>query len=110
MRTIMLSAAYQRSAEARPGNEKDDRFYSRYLTRRLPAEVILDAFSQVTGVPEDFGGYPPRDPRDAAARHACGFLLPERLRPSRARPPRRRPSGMRVRRCRRRCTRSTARR
>jgi len=58
MRTIMLSAAYQRSAEVRPGNEKDDRFYSRYLTRRLPAEVILDAFSQVTGVPEDFGGYP----------------------------------------------------
>ena len=58
MRTIMLSAAYQRSAETTPGNEKDDRFYSRYLTRRLPAEVILDAFSQVTGVPEDFGGYP----------------------------------------------------
>ena len=47
----MLSAAYQRSAEPRPGNEKDDRFSSRYLTRRLPAEVILDAFSQVTGVP-----------------------------------------------------------
>lgn len=58
MRTLMLSAAYQRSAEPRPGNEKDDRFSSRYLTRRLPAEVILDAFSQVTGVPEDFGGYP----------------------------------------------------
>jgi hypothetical protein len=58
MRTIMLSATYQRSAETTPGNEKDDRFYSRYLTRRLPAEVILDAFSQVTGVPEDFGGYP----------------------------------------------------
>ena len=58
MRAIMLSAAYQRSAETTPGNEKDDRFYSRYLTRRLPAEVILDAFSQVTGVPEDFGGYP----------------------------------------------------
>ena len=58
MRTIMLSAAYQRTAETTPGNEKDDRFYSRYLTRRLPAEVILDAFSQVTGVPEDFGGYP----------------------------------------------------
>ena len=57
MRTIMLSAAYQRSAEVTPGNEKDDRFHSRYLTRRLPAEVILDAFSQVTGVPEDFGGY-----------------------------------------------------
>jgi hypothetical protein len=58
MRSVMLSAAYQRSAESTPGNEKDDRFYSRYLSRRLPAEVILDAFSQVTGVPEDFGGYP----------------------------------------------------
>ena len=70
MRTIMLSAAYQRSASTLPGNEKDERFHSRYLTRRLPAEVILDAFSQVTGVPEDFGGYPRgtralqlRDPR-----------------------------------------------
>jgi hypothetical protein len=57
MRTVMLSAAYQRSAETSPGNEKDDRFHSRYPTRRLPAEVILDAFSQVTGVPEAFGGY-----------------------------------------------------
>jgi hypothetical protein len=58
MRLIMTSAAYQRSAETVEGNARDDRFYSRYLTRRLPAEVILDAFSQVTGVPEDFGGYP----------------------------------------------------
>src|SRR5262249_20718126 len=32
----------------------DDRFYSRYLTRRLSAEVILDAYSQVTGVPTPF--------------------------------------------------------
>jgi hypothetical protein len=58
MREIMRSAAYQRSAEPTPLNARDDRFLSRYLTRRLPAEVILDAFSQVTGVPEDFGGYP----------------------------------------------------
>ena len=58
MRLIMNSAAYQRSAETVEGNIRDDRFYSRYLTRRLPAEVILDAFSQVTGVPQDFGGYP----------------------------------------------------
>ena len=58
IRTIMLSATYQRSAEPGPLNASDDRFFSRYLTRRLPAEVILDAFSQVTGVPEDFAGYP----------------------------------------------------
>src|SRR4030095_16652397 len=39
-------------------NAKDDRFYSHYLIRRLPAEVILDAFSQVTGVPQAFMGFP----------------------------------------------------
>jgi len=58
MRMIMRSATYQRSAEPTALNARDDRFLSRYPTRRLPAEVILDAFSQVTGVPEDFGGYP----------------------------------------------------
>ncbi|MER3415191.1 MAG: hypothetical protein C4297_03135 [Gemmataceae bacterium] len=54
MRTIMNSATYQRSAVPKAGNETDDRFYSRYLIRRLPAEVILDAYSQVTGVPTAF--------------------------------------------------------
>ena len=44
----MNSAAYQRSSKPLPGNEADDRFYSHYLIRRLPAEVILDAYSQVT--------------------------------------------------------------
>lgn len=58
MRTIMLSAAYQRSSEPNETNAGDDRFYSRYIVRRLPAEVILDAISQVTGVPETFAGYP----------------------------------------------------
>jgi hypothetical protein len=50
----MNSAAYQRSSRPLPGNETDDRFYSHYLIRRLPAEVILDAYAQVTGVPTPF--------------------------------------------------------
>ncbi len=54
IRTIMNSAAYQRSSKPLPENEADDRFYSRYLIRRLPAEVVLDAYSQVTGVPTPF--------------------------------------------------------
>ncbi len=54
VRTIMTSAAYQRSSRPVRGNEDDDRFYSRYLVRRLSAEVILDACSQVTGVPTPF--------------------------------------------------------
>jgi hypothetical protein len=54
IRTVMNSAAYQRSSRPLPGNETDDRFYSHYLIRRLPAEVILDAYAQVTGVPTPF--------------------------------------------------------
>jgi hypothetical protein len=54
IRTILNSATYQRSSQSVPGNAGDDRFYSRYLVRRLPAEVILDAYSQVTGVPTPF--------------------------------------------------------
>ncbi|MBY0524096.1 MAG: DUF1553 domain-containing protein [Gemmataceae bacterium] len=54
IRTIMNSATYQRSSKPVAGNVTDDRFYSRYLIRRLSAEVILDAYSQVTGVPTPF--------------------------------------------------------
>jgi hypothetical protein len=54
IRTIMTSATYQRSATPLAANAADDRFYSRYLVRRLSAEVILDAYAQVTGVPTPF--------------------------------------------------------
>lgn len=54
MRAIMSSAAYQRSAVPLPANKADDRYYSRYLIRRLPAEVVLDAYSYVTNVPTAF--------------------------------------------------------
>jgi hypothetical protein len=54
MRTILLSAAYQRSSRPLPENAADGKFYSHYVVRRLPAEVILDAYSDVTGVPTPF--------------------------------------------------------
>jgi hypothetical protein len=54
MREILRSEAYQRSSEPLPGNAADTRFYARYYPRRLMAEVILDAYSQVTGVPTEF--------------------------------------------------------
>jgi hypothetical protein len=54
MRTMMNSAAYQRSSISLPGNKTDDRYYSRYLIRRLPAEVVLDAYSAITKVPTAF--------------------------------------------------------
>src|SRR5262249_28118016 len=54
IKLIMSSAAYQRSSVPSSENRADDRFYSRYLVRRLSAEVILDAYSQATGVPTAF--------------------------------------------------------
>ena len=58
IRTIMNAGTYQLSSEANATNQNDDRFYSRYLVKRLPAEVILDAMSEVTGVPTRFPDYP----------------------------------------------------
>jgi hypothetical protein len=58
MRSILRSEAYQRSSRTNETNRKDDRFYSRYLPRHLPAEALLDAVCQVTGSPEKFEGLP----------------------------------------------------
>ena len=54
MREILRSETYQRSSEPVAGNASDTRYYARYYPRRLMAEVILDAYSQVTGVPTEF--------------------------------------------------------
>ncbi|MEJ7608958.1 MAG: DUF1553 domain-containing protein, partial [Bryobacteraceae bacterium] len=58
IRTIMNSAAYQRSADANGTNKDDNRYYSKYVIKRLPAEVLLDATAQVTGVSTAFSGFP----------------------------------------------------
>ena len=54
MRTILQSESYQRTSTPLPGNAADSRFYSRYYPKRLMAEVLLDAVSQVTEVPTEF--------------------------------------------------------
>lgn len=54
MRTILTSETYQRSSVARPENKDDGRFYARYYPKRLMAEVMLDAVSQVTAEPTAF--------------------------------------------------------
>jgi hypothetical protein len=54
MRLILNSTTYQRSSKPLPANASDDRFYSHYLLRRLPAEVLLDAYSDLSGVPTPF--------------------------------------------------------
>ena len=54
MRVITQSQTYQLSSDLNKTNEADKVNYSRALPRRLDAEVLLDAISQVTGVPEIF--------------------------------------------------------
>jgi hypothetical protein len=54
MRAILQSETYQRSSRSSPENAADTRFYSHYYARRLNAEVLLDAYSEVTGVPSEF--------------------------------------------------------
>ena len=58
IRTIMNSSVYQLSSEANATNQSDNVFYSKYIIKRLPAEVILDAYSQVSGVPTAYSNYP----------------------------------------------------
>jgi Protein of unknown function (DUF1553)/Protein of unknown function (DUF1549)/Bacterial Ig-like domain (group 2) len=58
IRKIMNSAAYQRSSKPNETNKPDERYYSRYIIKRLSAEALLDAISQVTGVQTEFPGYP----------------------------------------------------
>ena len=54
MRLILQSDTYQRTSQPIEGNKEDRRFYSRYYPRRLMAEVLLDAISQVSDVPSTF--------------------------------------------------------
>ena len=54
MRTILQSETYQRESQPLPENAGDQRHYSRCFPRRLQAEVLLDAVSQVTDVPSEF--------------------------------------------------------
>ena len=58
IRTIMQSATYQASSRPLKENSDDDKYGSHFVIRRLPAEVLLDAYSQVSQIPEKFDGYP----------------------------------------------------
>jgi len=83
--TIATSAVYARSSGPLPGNRSDTLYLSRFVPRRLPAEVLLDVLSQVTEVPTAFSGFPEkwRAVQLPDSKVANGFLSafgrPERL-------------------------------
>jgi hypothetical protein len=58
-RLILNSRTYQLSSATNPLNERDVAHFSHYRLRRLGAEQILDAISQVTGSAEPFYSWIP---------------------------------------------------
>ncbi|MGA2497294.1 MAG: DUF1549 and DUF1553 domain-containing protein [Tepidisphaeraceae bacterium] len=58
-RIILNSRVYQLSSKSTPANQKDVVYFSHYLARRLEAEQLLDAISQVTETTETFASIIP---------------------------------------------------
>lgn len=61
-RLILNSRTYQLSSRpvegARNPEQLERLLFARYQPRKLPAEVLLDSISQVSGAPHAFNGYP----------------------------------------------------
>ena len=58
VRSILTSRTYQLSSRTHERNADDSIYFSHALTKLLPAEVLLDAISSVTGKASAFGGLP----------------------------------------------------
>ena len=58
IRVILNSRTYQTAAETNATNALDDRFFSHFLPRPMPAPVFLDALNQATGNRDTFGDFP----------------------------------------------------
>jgi hypothetical protein len=59
--------SYALSAEPISANREDHQNFARYYPRRMSAEVLLDAFSQVLEVPTEFPGGQGKFPRETRA-------------------------------------------
>lgn len=59
VRTICVSRTYGLSSVPNEFNAKDKQSFARRYPKRMSAEVLLDAISQVTSSPTPFGGLPP---------------------------------------------------
>ena len=77
IRLIVRSRTYQLSSLPNETNREDQINYSHALPRALDAEVLLDAISQVTGVPEDFRFHKPTGVRLPTGTRAISILAPD---------------------------------
>ncbi|VTR98146.1 DUF1549 and DUF1553 domain-containing protein [Tuwongella immobilis] len=58
IRQILRSQTYQATSQPTESNADDETYFSHARLRLLGAEQLLDAVTQVTGVPEKFAGFP----------------------------------------------------
>ena len=58
VRSILVSRTYQLSSKTNELNAADSLYFSHAATKLLPAEVLLDAISSVTGTTTPFDGLP----------------------------------------------------
>jgi hypothetical protein len=59
IRLITASHVYQLSSLPSERNVADTRYFSRHYRHRLRAEILLDAFAQISGIPQTFAAVPP---------------------------------------------------
>jgi hypothetical protein len=57
-RAIMTSRLYQLDSQPTESNAADDKFYSHFEVKRLPAEALIDAIDRVTEVPTKYRNLP----------------------------------------------------
>ena len=57
-RTLLKSRVYQLSSKSNDSNRDDQQNFSHAAYKAIPAEALLDAISQTTGVAEKFNGWP----------------------------------------------------
>ena len=57
-RTLLNSRCYQLTSQPNDNNQRDEQAYSHAAYKALPAEILLDALCQTTGIPESFNGWP----------------------------------------------------
>jgi len=75
IRTIMASTVYALNSEPNDRNLADTRNFSRHYRQRIRAEVLLDALTDVTEVPENFEAAPPRSRATAIWTHRIPSLF-----------------------------------
>lgn len=75
IRRIANSYVYALSSRANKHNIADTRNYSRSYRQRLRAEVLLDAFCDITEIPEEFSAMPPGSRAAEIWTHRVGSLF-----------------------------------